>query len=123
MSSISERAAAGIRQIPDRDRPISEQYRIVAKEWVELDGAARMLEGCKDITLSQMMNKLGDVPVTRAERDVKGSDGWQEYIAKMIEARTQANLKKAQLRYLEMRFSEWQATDATARAEMRMTRS
>lgn len=123
MSSISQRASAGVSPMPQHERAISEQYRVVAKEWVELDGASRMLEGCKDITLSQMMKRLGDIPVAHAEREVKASTEWREYIEKMIEAKTQANLKKAQLRYLEMRFSEWQAMDATARAEMRMTRS
>jgi len=29
--SISERAAAKIKDVPERDRPISEQFRIVAK--------------------------------------------------------------------------------------------
>ena len=55
------------------NQPISEQYRLAALEWVDLDAAARLLEDTKSIVLSEMMKALGDVPATHAERDVKAS--------------------------------------------------
>lgn len=100
--------------------PWSEQYRVVAKEWVTLDGAARLLEESKGSVLSQRMKALGDKPAAHAERDVKASDEWADYIAKMVDARTQANQKKVHLEYIRLKFSEWQSENANKRAEMRL---
>ena len=118
--SISERAAGSIRPLPEREQPISEQYRIVAKAWVSLDGAARMLEGCKEAVLSQMVKAQGDIAVAKAERNAKASPEWSDYIAKMCEARTAANLKRVQLEFLKMRHMEWTARSANARHETRL---
>lgn len=100
--------------------PISEQFRLVAKEWVTLDGAARMLEESKTAVQSQMMKALGDKPAAHAERDVKASPEWHDYIKKMVDARSQANLKKVQLEFLRMKFQEWSSENANRRAEMRL---
>lgn len=118
--TISERATANIRPLPERDQPISEQYRIIAKDWVALDGAARMLEASKDAVLSQMIGRLGDMPVAKAERTAKASPEWGDYIKKMVEARTASNLKRVHLEFIRMRHSEWIAGDANARAERRL---
>ena len=102
------------------NQPISEQYRIAAKAWVDADSAARMLEESKTAVLSQKMKALGDVPAAHAERDVKASPEWHAWIKSMVEAKTAANLAKVKLEYIKMRFSEWQSTNADKRAEMRM---
>ena len=100
--------------------PLSEQYRIAGKEWVELDNKARLLEESKSAVLSQRMAALGDMPVSKAELAVKASAEWHEYVREMVESRTQANLKKVQLEWLRMRFSERQSIEANERAERRM---
>ncbi len=100
--------------------PPSEQYRLAAKEWVELDGIARMLEESKTATLSQRMKACGDVPAAHAERDTKASAEWGEYIRTMVAARTKANLAKVRMEYYRMKFSEWISLDATRRAEMKL---
>jgi hypothetical protein len=110
----------GIRDIPANEQPLSEQFRLVAKEWVELDGAARLLEECKTATLSTMMKRLGDIPAAHAERDVKASTEWRDYLEKMVKTRTAANLKRVQMEYIRMKNSEWIAQDANARSERRM---
>jgi hypothetical protein len=102
------------------NRPISEQFRVVAKQWVDADNAARMLEESKTAVLSQRMAQLGDVPVSHAEREVKSSQEWQDWIKGMVEARTRANLLKVQLEYVRMQFSEAQSFEATKRAEMKL---
>lgn len=100
--------------------PISEQFRLAAKEWVSLDSAASMLEESKSAFLSQRMAALGDVPVSRAELTVKASEEWKQYIQSMVEARTKANLSKVKTEWLRMRFSEWQSHEANARAERKL---
>jgi len=101
--------------------PWSEQYRIVAKEYVTLRAAADMLEETKSAVLAKRMAALGDMPVSRAEMAVKGSDEWSDYIKTMVEAREQAELKRVHLEYIRMKFQEWSSHNATARAEMRLT--
>lgn len=100
--------------------PISEKYRIAAKRWVELDGAARLLEETKSAVLAQKMKALGDVPAAHAERDVKASEEWDDHIRKMVAARTAASLAKVKLEYIRMQFAEHQSHEATARAERRL---
>ena len=100
--------------------PNSEQYRIVAKEFVDADAAANLLEELKSATLSQKMQALGEMPVSKAEMQIKASLEWKEYIEGMVAARKRANKLKAQLEYIRMRFSENQSAEATARAERRL---
>lgn len=102
------------------DVPISEQFRIAALEWVELDSAARVLEDSKSAIVSQWINDFGDVPVSRAEARVKASDEYLRLIENIANARTEANKAKVQVEYLRMRFSEQIGHDATARLERRM---
>ena len=102
------------------NQPLSEQYRIAALDWVHLDSAARLQEECKTSVLSTMIKSLGDVPVTTAERDVKATPAWRDYIETMINARTAANKAKVKVRWIEMRAAEYQSLEATKRAEMKL---
>lgn len=106
---------------PNSQLAWSEQFRIVAKEFVELDKAATMLEEMKSAVLSQKMKALGDIPVSHAEREVRASPEWQDYITRLIDARAQANTKKFHLEYIRMKFQEWSSENANKRAEMRLT--
>ena len=121
-ASSTTRTVASLKTVPLRDQPLSEQFRVVAKEWVQLDGAARMFEETKTAVLSQKMKALGDIPATHAEREVKASEEWTDFITRLVAARTAANLAKVKMEYMRMKFSEWQAMDATARAEMKLAR-
>ena len=104
----------------DSNAPLSEQYRVVAKAWVDADAAANLLEETKSAVLARMMLGCGDMPVSRAEMQVKGSNDWREFITKMVEAREKAALLKVKLEYIKMKFHEWQSENATRRAEMRL---
>ena len=124
MDSISEkaRARAGVTEMPERERPISEQFRVVAKQWVDDDKAAKILEESKSAVLSQMMLKEGDIPVSKAEMRVKGSAEWQDYLDKMVNARADANLRKLHMDYLRMKEREADREDWNARSERKMAR-
>ena len=103
------------------DLPISEQYRLVAKKWVDADSAASLLEETKSAFLAKRMTALGDIPVSRADMTVKASDEWSDYIGKMVRAREQASLLRVQMEYIRMKFMEWNSEAATHRAEMKLT--
>lgn len=101
-------------------RPISEEYRLAAKEWVEAESAASLMEETKSAVLSQYMMALGDGPVNRAEMQVKASPEWREFLENMVKARERANYMKVKLEWVRMRFSEQQSAEATARAERKL---
>mgnify|MGYP003347377686 CR=1 FL=1 len=123
MTSIGQRATqALVREMPESERPISEQFRIVAKKWVDADAAANLLEDTKSSVLSQLIMKQIGVPVTRAEHVARASQDYLDHIAAMVEARKQANLLKVQMEFLKMRFHEWNSSDANQRAEKKFTR-
>jgi hypothetical protein len=100
--------------------PISEQYRLIAHQWVDAEAAAELLEATKSAYLAKRMVALGDMPVSKAETIVKASDEWSDYLRKMIAAREKATGLKVQLEYLRMKHMEWQSENATRRAEMRL---
>jgi hypothetical protein len=100
--------------------PISEEYRLIAHQWVDAEAAAELLEQTKSAYLAKRMVALGEMPVSKAETLVKASDGWTDYLHKMIAAREKATGLKVQLEYLRMKHMEWQSENATRRAEMRL---
>lgn len=100
--------------------PWSEQYRVVAKLWVDADAAANLLEETKSAVLARLMARQGDMPVSRAEMNVKAGKEWNDFIAGMIEARKQATFLKVKVTYIQMKFQEWNSENANKRAEMRL---
>ena len=104
--------------------PLSEQYRIVAKQWCDAEAAASLLEDTKSAILSERMQAMlreePGLAINRAESAVKASEEWKEWITGMIEARKKANLLKVQLEYLRMRSGEQASYEATRRAEMKL---
>ena len=102
------------------DQPVSEQYRLAAREWVEMDAAARMLEEGKTTYLAQQKAALGDIPDSKAEKLVKASPQWADYIKKMVNTKTVANRQRVELDYLKMRHMERTSEDANNRAERKL---
>lgn len=102
------------------DVPISEQWRLAARDWVEMDAAARMLEEGKTTFLAQRKAALGDIADSKAEKVVKASAEWADYIKKMVNTRTAAARQKIELDYLKMRHMEWTSEEANARSERKL---
>ena len=102
------------------DPLLSEQFRIVAKAYVDADSAASLLEETKSAVLARMMLSLGDMPVSRAEMQTKASPEWVEFVTNMVKAREKAAFLKVKMEYIRMKFSEWQSIEASKRAEMRI---
>ena len=104
------------------NRSLAEDWYEAAERFVALDAAASMLEEGRTAFKSQRVLALGDIPVSRAEAIVTGSDEWSSYVKKMVRAREQANLAKVEAEFLKMKFSEHMSKDANARTEARMVR-
>jgi hypothetical protein len=114
--------SAHVTDMPVSERPISEQFRITAKLWADLDAAANLLEETKSAVLAEKMLALGDMPVSKAEMLVKGSKDWHDHVTSICDARKKANLKKVQLEFLRMKHAEWQSMNANHRHEARLSR-
>lgn len=106
-------------EMPQRERPISEQYRLAAAEWADADAAATLLEETKSVALAELVLQgvSEGLPVNRSEAAAKTSKAYREHIENMVEARRQANRLKGDLKYLEMRHREWIDVNATMRRE------
>ncbi len=99
------------------DTPVSEQYRLAALDWVAMDAAARMLDEGKTTYLAQQKALHGDIADAKAERLVKSSPEWADYIKKMVNTKTTANRQRVECDYLKMRHMERSSEEANARAE------
>ncbi len=99
----------------------AEKYRKCGEDWADKESAAALLEDCKSTVMAQRQTMLGDIPVNRAEQQVKASPDWEEYIRSCVEARHQANLAKIRLEALRIEFSTWNNNQANERAEFKMT--
>jgi hypothetical protein len=105
---------------PNHNHPWSEQFRVVAKQWVDAEAAASLLEDTKSAVLAEKMQALGDMPVSKAEMIVKASAEWRGELQAISLSRQVANRLKVQMEYIRMKFMEWQSENATKRAEMRL---
>lgn len=100
--------------------PLSEQFRLAAKDWCQKDAAASLREESKSAVLARLIAAQGDMPVNRAETNVKASKDWQDYINEMVQARSDAAEAKVKMEWIRMRFTEQQSAEASKRAEMRL---
>jgi hypothetical protein len=123
MGALGGAATNTLDTIPAHERPISEQFRIVARQYADYDAAACILEKTKRDVLEQIKSKivgLGDMPDNQAERLARCSPEWKEFKSKMVENRNKATRLKLQLEFLRMRHSEQMDANANARRERGM---
>lgn len=102
------------------NQPYSEQYRIAAREWVQLEAAATMLENGKSAFVAQQIANSTGKSEAEKERKVKASKAYSDYIKTMSNARKAANQQKVEVDYIKMKSWENQAAEATKRAEMKL---
>lgn len=119
----------GVRSMPQRERPLSEMFRLAGRDWAEAEAKADLLEKLRDPTLEQMkteklqeLNEQGmaKVPEAMLERLVKSSPQWEEYVRGMCHARELATAAWVERRAIELRMSEMIDGNANARTERRM---
>lgn len=106
------------------NQPLSEQYRLAAKEWVGLQKAADLLEDTKNDQLAALIeaeiSKNPDLAHNAAERKVRASEHWQRCRENIANANEAARTARIKVKWIEMRFQEWQSYEATKRAEMKL---
>ncbi len=101
------------------NRPLSEQLHEAWLDWSDKKQAADMLTEMKSAFLNQKIRALGDMPYNAAEREVKASEEWSDYISKMVDATTAANRALGRREYIRAKITEWQNAEANHRAQAR----
>ena len=91
-----------------------------AHEYARLDGEARMLEKMEKILFSELVNQSDENSVAKCEHWARGHVTYKDHVLKMVDARTKANLGKAEWDVTQMKFEAWRTQQATTRAEMNL---
>lgn len=104
----------------DNSPPPSQVYHEAGLDWADKEAAASLLEDTKSAVVAKWQAELGDIPVNRAEQQVKIQPRYTELVEQIVEARRQANIAKVVLEVRRMEWGEWQNKEANARQEMKM---
>jgi len=101
---------------------LSQKLYECGQKWVAARKRSYMLKEAKSARFAQMVNQslVEDMPVNRAEHQVRASPEWFSYLENMVEADAEENLAWLQVETIKMRNGEKQSEEATARAEMRL---
>lgn len=124
--SNSAHAASYIKTMPESEQPLSEQYRVASEEYGDVNAAASLREELKTTTLEQMKTAVirehGEMADNKAERIVKSSPEWEEYIRAMCTDRARADKLKMRMEYIRIKFQERMDANATNRKEIGLLR-
>ena len=99
---------------------LSEQLHKAYTEWADKKAAADFRDNMKTAFLAQRIKERGDIPYSHAERDVKASPEWKQYITDMVEATRQANIARRDIEVIKAKMTEWQNDEANHRAQTRL---
>jgi len=119
--SIASRAKAAA-EMPEHEQPLSEQYRIAAKEYVKAKSISELADALKPTRFAELMQAHPDIAVSRAEIAVRASPEWKEHVASVVAAAEAADMARHKVKWIEMRFQEWVMQTASARKEREMGR-
>lgn len=111
--------------IPERERPLSEVYRLKGLEWADHQAAWYALEKNRKTTLERLkmdlwkMYKMRGTKVTEAliDREARCSDAWNDYQAKLFEHNEKRLRLRVELDSIDMASGERMSQEANARKE------
>lgn len=134
-ASISQRALAasnppGVTDMPEKERPLSEQYRLAGDAWVAAKKKRDLIRGLKDTMLERRKREIIDdahqagerMSKADAEGFVKASTEWENYIRGLVDADEATEAAWVKVHEIELRYGEWQSAEANARKERQMGR-
>ena len=114
-----------VTEMPQIERPLSEQYRIVAKRFAEAYGQATFMENTRTGTLARMVKKIiaesnEKISQAKAENEAKASEEWFCFNDELAKAKERVEVLRAQKKHIEMQAWERTNADANKRKEMGM---
>jgi len=107
----------------EHERPLAERYRLAAGAWRQADRLAKDYKENKEAVLSRMvmeaMRQDPGLATNKAERMVKGSKQWAEFLEKLIEACNKAADLKIELKAIEIEAEDIKQKNIQAARERR----
>lgn len=97
----------------------TEQFRLAAVAWAHANGEADRMEHMRKVILGELVNQISG-PIGKAEHEANAHPNYIAHIEQMTAARTKANIAKAKMESMRMRFDGWRTVNATKRAEMKV---
>ncbi len=99
-----------------------EACNLARDEWVQLDGKARELEEIRKSIRAETSNqgRRDGLSATAADSEAEAKWEYREHVQEMVNARTAANAKRAEVQGYELRWETWRTRNATRRAEMKL---
>jgi hypothetical protein len=97
---------------------LTERFRLAAEEWAARDGEACRLEEMKKIIFSELVNQSEASSVAAREHEAYANTVYRSHIDAMVTARSAANVAKAKMQSMQMKFEMWRTKNATRRAEI-----
>lgn len=118
---VKARAADLARDVAEKDKPLSELYRLAALEWGDVYSAWYTMSENKTTTLALFKTEeiVADPKLSeaKAERLAKSTIAWQNYMKDMCALHKKALRLRAYKESIDMRYHEKQGRDASARKE------
>lgn len=105
---------------------LSELVRVAERAWAKCENIAAELEEGRSIIMAEMKLNLVETgackSMSAAEETARASEQWKGYVRKAHNARHAANLARADWRALDRDYWTAASTEASERAQMRMSR-
>lgn len=100
----------------------SEQCRLLALDFAEKDSTADVLEEQKKIIFAELVNfyRATEKAISAAEYQARADERYRQIEAQRANAKTAANIAKAELKSKELAFEFWRTREATKRQEMKL---
>lgn len=100
----------------------AEDYRLLAVDFAKKDSIADELEERKKIVFAELVNQFRatEKSISAAEYQARASERYTLIEAERSNAKTAANIAKAELKSKELAFEFWRTREATKRQEMRL---
>ena len=96
----------------------TERYRLAQVDWAEKDGEADRLEETKKIIFSELFNQSDEKTAAKAEHWARCHERYRQAMNDAVKAKTAANIARAEVKAMEMKFERWRTMESTKRAEM-----
>lgn len=113
--------------MPEHERSIAEEFRIVANQYVEAMAVLDTYEELKTTRLEQfksdLIKELGDMADNKAERLVKSGTKWEEYLNGLLASKKAAHKLRLQLEWIRIKERVEDRMSWLQRTEHKMGRS
>lgn len=127
--SISQRAL-GITEMPEKERPVAEVFRLKAEEWAEADARAYFADKMRDTVYERLRQTMFDqavaegkkISLNEAGRLVTMSEAWESHLHKVAKARQQANQLWGERKAIEIAHEDVKNRDSNVRHDKQLSR-